>query len=165
MIFVKNHEHRIMYTCSSYLTHFLPIRQKFVFFTRGGRKGFRSPCWYIVHIRWSSIFVNVLVVFWISHLVVASQNRLFFMLGKWKMPFWCDKKENFLLQHCLPCHDAHVFTIWPYYHKLCLDSSHNIGHLTRKPRNLEWDRSFCEGFFLRHNQYTKFDIFSSNYVT
>src|SRR3954466_12284840 len=45
-------------TCSSYLTHFLPIRQEFIFFTRGGRKRFRSPCWYIVHIRWSSIFVK-----------------------------------------------------------------------------------------------------------
>ena len=90
--------------------------------------------------------------------MVTSQNDPFFALGKWKMPFWCDKKENILLQHCLPCHDAHVFTIWPYYHKLCLDSSHNIGHLTRKPRNLERDRSFCEGFF-GHNQYTKFDIF------
>src|SRR3954468_1963707 len=45
-------------TCSSYLTHFLPIRQEFVFSTKGGWKGFGSPCWYIVHIRWYSIFVK-----------------------------------------------------------------------------------------------------------
>ena len=31
------------YTCSSYLTHFLPIRQEFVFFTKGGWKGFGTP--------------------------------------------------------------------------------------------------------------------------
>ncbi len=43
-------------TCSSYLTHFLPIRQEFVFFTKGGRKGFGSPYWDIVYIRWYSIF-------------------------------------------------------------------------------------------------------------
>src|SRR4051812_14334598 len=45
-------------TCSSYLTHFLPIQQEFVFFTRGVRKGLRSPCWDIVHIRRSNIFVK-----------------------------------------------------------------------------------------------------------
>ena len=28
-------------TCSLYLTHFLPIRQEFVFFARGERKGLR----------------------------------------------------------------------------------------------------------------------------
>ena len=43
-------------TCSSYLTHFLPFRQEFVFFTWSGRKGLRSPCWDIVHLRWYSIF-------------------------------------------------------------------------------------------------------------
>src|SRR3954469_7420416 len=66
----------VSYTCSSYLTHFLPIRQEFVFFTRGGRKGFTSPCWYIVHIRWSSIFVKCVGVFfelsiwWLLHKIV-----------------------------------------------------------------------------------------------
>src|SRR3954470_20012664 len=124
-------------TCSSYLTHLLPIWQEFVFFTRDGRKGFRSPCWYIVHIRWSSIFVKCGGSILNYPFGCCFTKPSVFMLGKWKMPFWCDKKENFLLKHCLSSHDAHVCTIWPYYHKLCLDSSHNIGHLTRKPRNLE----------------------------
>src|SRR3954468_21930690 len=43
-------------TCSSNLTHFLLIRQEFVFFTRGERKGLRYPGWEIVHSIWSSIF-------------------------------------------------------------------------------------------------------------
>ena len=43
-------------TCSSNLTDFLPIRQEFVFFTRGGRKGLRYPGSEIVHVRWSSNF-------------------------------------------------------------------------------------------------------------
>ena len=45
-------------TCSSYLTHFLPIRQEFVFFTKGGWKGFGTPCWDIVHIMWYIILVK-----------------------------------------------------------------------------------------------------------
>ena len=45
-------------TYSSYLTHFLPIRQEFVFFMRDGQKGSRYTGWEIVHIRWSSIFVK-----------------------------------------------------------------------------------------------------------
>ena len=43
-------------TCSSNLTDFLLIRQKFVFFIKSGRKGLRYPGWDIVHVRWSSIF-------------------------------------------------------------------------------------------------------------
>ena len=43
-------------TCSSNLTDFLLIRQKFVFFTKSGRKGLRYPGWEIVHLMWYSIF-------------------------------------------------------------------------------------------------------------
>src|SRR3954468_8043064 len=42
-------------TCSTNRTHFLPIRQTFVLFTRDGRKGLRCTGWDIVHVRWSSI--------------------------------------------------------------------------------------------------------------
>ena len=63
------------------------------------------------------------------------------------MIFLCDKNENFLLQHCSPSQDAHVCTIWAHYHKLCRDSSHNIGRLDWKPWNLEHDRSFLRRFF------------------
>src|SRR5215216_4145045 len=42
-------------TCSTNRTHFLPIRQTFVLFTRDGRKGLRCTGWAIVHVRWSSI--------------------------------------------------------------------------------------------------------------
>jgi len=64
-----------------------------------------------------------------------------------KMIFLCDEKENFLLQHCSPSQDAHVCTIWAHYHKLCRDSSHNIGRLDWKPWNLEHDSSFLRRFF------------------
>ena len=46
----------ISYTCSSNLAGLLPIRQEFVFFMRGGRKGSRYTGWEIIHLRWSSIF-------------------------------------------------------------------------------------------------------------
>jgi hypothetical protein len=49
---------------------------------------------------------------------------------KWTMVFPCDEKGNFLLQHHKQSQDAHVCTVWAYYHKLCLDSSHNIAHLS-----------------------------------
>ena len=44
--------------CTSFtnMTDFLPIRQEFVFFMRGGRKGLRYPGSEIVHVRWSSTF-------------------------------------------------------------------------------------------------------------
>src|SRR3954462_14633723 len=42
-------------TCSTNQTHFMPIRQTFVLFTRDGRKGLIYPGWEIVHVRWSSI--------------------------------------------------------------------------------------------------------------
>src|SRR3954464_3763972 len=45
-------------TCSTIQTHFLPIRQTFVLFTRDGRKGLRCPGWEIFHVRWSSILVK-----------------------------------------------------------------------------------------------------------
>src|SRR3954462_8415367 len=45
-------------TCSTNRTHFLPIRQTFVLFTRDGRKGLRCTGWEIVHVRWSSLFGN-----------------------------------------------------------------------------------------------------------
>src|SRR3954465_10934602 len=45
-------------TCSSNRTHFQPIRQEFVFFARGERKGLRYPGWDIVHVRWSNIFTK-----------------------------------------------------------------------------------------------------------
>ena len=88
-----------------------------------------------------------MVAFWNGILVVTSQNDPFFALGKWKRAFPCDKKENFLLQHCSPYQCPHTCIIWAQHHKLCRDSAHNIGHLDRKPWNLEHDRSFCEGFF------------------
>ena len=43
-------------TCSSDLTDFLPIRQEFIFFTKGGRKGLRRPGWDVVNLRLPSIF-------------------------------------------------------------------------------------------------------------
>ena len=56
MIFTKKIMSIRSYTCSSNLTDFVPIRNEFVFFTRGGQKGLRYPGWEIVHVRWYSIF-------------------------------------------------------------------------------------------------------------
>jgi hypothetical protein len=64
------------------------------------------------------------------NLVVASQNTPILAPQKWKLAISCVEKENFLLQHRKPSQDAHVCTIWTHYHKLCPDSSHNIGGLT-----------------------------------
>ena len=73
---------------------------------------------------------NVLVPMWNFNLVVASQITPFSAPRKWKMAFSFDEKENFLLQHRKISQDAHVCTIWAYYHKLCRDSISNIGRLT-----------------------------------
>ena len=62
------------------------------------------------------------------------------------MVFRCDEMENFLLQHCSSSQDAHVCPIWEHYHKLCRDSSHNIGHLAWKSLNIKHDSPFWEGF-------------------
>jgi hypothetical protein len=64
------------------------------------------------------------------NLVDASQNTLILAPQKCKLAISCVEKENLLLQHCKPSQDAHVCTIWAHYHKLCPDSSHNIGGLT-----------------------------------
>ena len=69
-------------TYSSYLTHFPLIRQKFVFFFRGGWKGLQIPGLDIVHVRWSSIFEKCVVAFLYSPFGVASQNALVFALRK-----------------------------------------------------------------------------------
>src|SRR3954470_60563 len=49
-------------------------------------------------------------------LVVTSQNDPFFALGKWKRAFPCDKKENFLLQHCSPYQCPHTCIIWAQHY-------------------------------------------------
>src|SRR3954470_7896228 len=82
-------------TCSSYLTHFLPIRQEFVFFTRGGRKGFRSPCWYIVHIRWFSIFVKCGGSFLNYHLWLLHKTVRFLCSENGKCTFGATKRKTF----------------------------------------------------------------------
>jgi hypothetical protein len=64
------------------------------------------------------------------NLVVASENTPILAPQKWKLAILCIEKENFLLQYRKPSQDAHVCTIWAHYHKLCPDSSHNIGGLT-----------------------------------
>ena len=134
-------------TCSSNLTDFLLIWQEFVFFTKSGRKGLKYPSWEIVHVMWSSIFEK-----WggtILKLLFGGCFTKLLVLGTQKMEnvFRCNEMENFLLQHCLSSQDAHVCPIWEHYHKLCYDSSHNIGHLARKSWNIEHDSPFWEGIF------------------
>ena len=134
-------------TCSSNLTHFLPIRLEFIFFTMGGCKGFIYPCWDIVHGRWSSIFEK-----WdgtISQLSFGGCFTKHLVFGTWKIEngFLCAGRENFLCQHCSSFQDTHVCTLWTHYHKLCLDSSQTIGRLTWKSWNLEHGSSFLRTLF------------------
>src|SRR4051812_21956792 len=116
-------------TYSTNRTHFLPIRQTFVLFTRDGRKGLRCPGWEIVHVRWSSILGKWDGSILKRHFGGYFTKRPVFVLRKWKKAFPCDKKENFLLQHCSPYQCPHACIIWAQHHKLCRDSAHNIGHL------------------------------------
>ena len=72
----------------------------------------------------------------------ASQKTPFFALGKWKMFFLCNEKENYLRQHC-PCfQDACLCIIWAYFNKLCHGYGHNTRHLERKPWIFVEDSSF-----------------------
>ena len=132
MFFPKNMSTRSC-TCSSNLTDFLLIQQEFVFFTKSGRKGLRYPGGAIVHVRWSNIFKK-----WddtILKLLFGGCFTKHLVLGTRKIEncFRCDEMENFLLQHCSSSEDARVCIIWAHYHKLCRDSSHNIGRLAWKP--------------------------------
>src|SRR4051812_26765312 len=84
-------------TCSSNRTHFLPIRQEFVFFARGGRKGLRYPGWDIVHVRSYTILEK-----WGGSILKPSFGGCFIkrpIFCAREMVFLCDEKENFLLQH------------------------------------------------------------------
>ena len=62
------------------------------------------------------------------------------------MVFRWDKIPNYLKWYCSSSQDACLCTIWAHYHKLCRDSSHNIGRLAWKPWNIEHDSPFWEGF-------------------
>ena len=116
-------------TCSSCLTHFLPIRQEFDFFTRDRRKCLRSPCYDIIHVRWSSNFEK------------CDGSILNYPFGGCftKPPVFCTRKiENGLVQRegkltptillaipwCTCIHNMGILS------QTMLDSSHNIGHLT-----------------------------------
>src|SRR3954466_3765117 len=79
-------------TCSTNRTHFLPIRQTFVLFTRDGRKGLRCPDWEIVHVRWSSILEKWDGSILKQHFGGYFTKRPFFALGKWKSSFPYVKK-------------------------------------------------------------------------
>ena len=111
------------------MTDFLLIRQEFVFFTRDVRIGLRYLGWEIDHVMLYSIFEKWGGTIW--KLPFGGYFTKHSVLGTRKMDniFWCDEKENFLLQHCFSSQDAHVYTIWAYCHKLCRDSSQNIGRL------------------------------------
>ena len=45
---------------------------------------------------------------------------------KMKNDLFSNKVGNFLVQHCLPCQDVHVCTIWPHSGKLCHGCGHNM---------------------------------------
>ena len=73
--------------------------------------------------------------------LVLWKKNPFFTLGKWKMVFLCNEKENFLHQHC-PCfQDACLGRIWEHLNKLCLGCGHNTLHLDRKARIFVEDSS------------------------
>src|SRR4051812_13546217 len=120
-------------TCSSNRTHFLPIRQEFVFFARGERKGLTYPGLDIVYVRWSNIFTKCGGTILKLSFGGCFTKRPVFCARKMENRFSVRRRGKILLQHYSPSHDTYVCTIWAHYHKLCLDSSHNTGHLTRKP--------------------------------
>src|SRR3954462_3956618 len=111
-------------TCSTNRTHFLPIQQTFVLFTRDERKGLRYPGWEIVHVRWSSILEKWDDSILKQHFGGCFTKRSVFCARK--MAFSCDEKENFILQHCSPYQCPHACIIWAQRHKLCRDSTHKI---------------------------------------
>ena len=99
--------------------------------------------WLFVHITWYSIFKkNVSLKFCNIFVLGAMPENTFSTLGKWKMVFLCNEKENFLRQHC-PCfQDACLCRIWEHLNKLCYGCGHNTCHLDRKPRIFVEDSSF-----------------------
>jgi len=134
-------------TCSSNLTDFLPIRQEFVFFTRGGQEGLSYPGWEIVHVRCSSIFEKwgatiVKLLFggcFTKHPVFGTRKMEngFLVRRKGKLP-WA---TLFAMPRCTCVHNM------AHYHKLCHRCGHNIGHLPWKPWNFVCDSSVWEQFF------------------
>src|SRR4051812_10082334 len=90
-------------TCSTNRTHFLPIRQTFVLFTRDGRKGLKCPGWEIVHVRWSSILEK-----WDGSILKQHFGGYFT-----KRPvFWDRKMENgFFMRRKGKLHPPTLFSI------------------------------------------------------
>ena len=72
----------------------------------------------------------------------------FFTLGKWKMVFLCNEKENFRRQHCPCLQDACWCIIWAHFNKLCHECGHNTRHLDRKTWIFVEDSSFMWTPFL-----------------
>ena len=65
------------------------------------------------------------------------------------MVFRWDKIPNFPKWYCSSSQDAHMCIIWAHYHKICRDSSHNIGRLARMRIQMplpltQWLDSTCQ---------------------
>ena len=152
-------------TCSSNRTHFLPIRQEFVFFARSEWKGLRYPGWDIVYVRWHIIFLK-----WDRSILKLSFGGCFtklpgFLRSENEKWFFCTTKRKTsswnIVRHLMIHMGAqygHIIT--NYFTILAItlvvwferpETSNMIGH-------------FVKGF-LRHTQFTKFGIFTYNYVT
>ena len=151
-------------TCSSNLTHFLPIQQEFVFFTRGERKGLRFLGWKIVHSIWSSIFKKCGIIilklsfggcFIKTPRFLHSENEKW-LFGATKMKTSsCNIVHHPMIHMCAQYGHiianyiaiiAITLVIWPEIQKTSIE----IGHFVK--------------VFLRLNEYTKSCIFPWNYV-
>ena len=106
-------------TCSSNLTHFLPIQHEFVFFTGGGSKAFDTQSFGQLYIKYGLIFYKIdLVQFCNKYMVGPSQKNSFWALEKWKMNFSSKEKKTSLGN--IVCHSkmhpcAKYEIIWTNY--------------------------------------------------
>ena len=151
---------------SSNRTHFLPIRQTFVLFTRVGRKGLRCPCWEIVHVRWSSILGK-----WDGSILKRYFGGYFT-----KRPVFCARKmeKGFSVRQKGKLPPATLLSI-PMSTHMRSQYGHNITNyaailaITLAIWTESHETSNMIGHFVKvfskHDQYTESGIFTFNYVT
>jgi hypothetical protein len=135
-------------TCSSNLTPFQLIRQKFVFFMRDVWNSLDTQIVGVLCINYHILYYKILVVWFnIKNLVLPSQKNLVLIVGKYKMNFLCEEKKNTQNEHCLPSQVAHMCTIWGNLNKLCHGFGHDLTHLAWKPWNSLRGSSFMRRVF------------------
>ena len=142
MIFAKNHE-QITRHLQFKFDPFPAESAGICHFQKRCMETFSQPTiWWFVHLTCSSVFKKCISQFFQHICGWCFAKKSIFTLGKWKMVFLSNEKENFLRQHC-PCfQDACFCIIWAHFNKLCYRCGNNTRHLDRKPRIFVEDSSF-----------------------